>query len=316
MNPAPILVCAHLDERAQRLLRESVPGDQLRFVPRAELRPGHPVLAAAEIAFGNIPGPLLAAAPRLRWMQLESVGFEYYQDPAHQKPGLVITNLKGMFEWPATETALGGLLALARGYTELIPAQAGRRWVELEVRPRTWTLHGRPALVLGAGSIGRRMRLLLEAFECRVQVYARSSPDATVRRPEDLPAAFAASEIVVCCLPKTPATIGLIGRELLRALPPSAVFVNIGRGAVVDEAALVEVMHERRFRGAVVDVTYAEPVPPDHPLWSCPNTIVTQHTGGGYADELLDKARCFLANLNRHRAGQPVQNQVDMARGY
>jgi phosphoglycerate dehydrogenase-like enzyme len=313
---ASILVCAHLDEPARALLRSTVPAGRLQFVSRADLHADHPALAGAGIVFGNLPAPLLARAPRLQWMQLESVGFEYYQSVSPAPAGLVISNLKGMFEWPATETALAGLLALGRGLTRLIPAQGDARWIELEVRPGTWLLRRRPALVLGAGSIGLRMRHLLAAFECPVEVFARHSPAATLRRPAELPAAFARSELVVCCLPRTPETAGLVGRALLEALPPSAVFVNIGRGAVVDEAALVDVLQRRRIRGAVIDVTHAEPLPPAHPLWTCPNAVVTQHTGGGYDEELLDKARCFLANLRRFDAGEPVLNPVDLARGY
>jgi phosphoglycerate dehydrogenase-like enzyme len=107
-----------------------------------------------------------------------------------------------------------------------------------------------------------------------------------------------------------------VSRALLTAMKPRAIFVNIGRGAVVDEPALIEVLQQRRIGGAVIDVTHTEPLPPTHPLWTCPNTLVTQHTGGGYHDELLDKARIFLENLDRYRRGASLLNPVNLQRGY
>lgn len=315
--PISIVVWAHLDERARQLIRDTLPDEAVHFADRHQPTAiDRQRLAEAEVVFGNLPAKSLPQSPRLRWMQLESVGFEYYQKSPEVTAALKISNLKGMFEWPAAETALAGVLALARGLRKILPAQTEARWIELEVRPETWLLHGKRALVLGAGSIGQRMRLLLEAFECEVHLFARRSPGADVRTREELAAQFAASDLVVCCLPKTPETIGLISRSLLESMKSTAIFVNIGRGAVVDEAALVDVLQQRRIGGAVIDVTLAEPVPPGHPLWQCPNTILTQHTGGGYHDELIDKARLFLKNFARYRKGEPVLNLIDLKQGY
>ena len=312
-----IFVCAHLDAPARELIETTLPAAAVRFIPRDQ--PGaedQAALADAEIIFGNLPPRYLPLCPRLKWLQLESVGFEYYNSLAGTSPGFVISNLKGMFEWPAAETALGGLLALGRGLPRLFAAQAEARWIELELRPGTWLLHGQRAIVLGAGSLGRRMRLLLEALECKVQVFARQNPAATLRTKAELVAAVPHCDLLVCCLPKTPETIGLVGRALLEAMPAHGIFVNIGRGAVVDEPALIDVLQRRRIRGAVIDVTAAEPLPPDHALWRCPNTILTQHTGGGYNEELLDKARCFLKNYQRFSRGETVLNVVDLQQGY
>lgn len=316
MSPS-VVVCAHLDERALNLVRERLRGGKVQFVARDNpTEAERHLLAEADVIFGNVPLAILLTCRRLRWLQLESVGFEYYKSLASSPPSFVISNLKGMFACPAAETALAGLLALGRGLPQLLRAQQQTRWVELEVRPETWLLHGRSALILGAGSIGRRMRVLLEAFDCRVQVFARRNPAANLHTREQLQAAIPAHDLVVCCLPKTPETIGLVSRPLLEAMSPASIFVNIGRGAVVDEAALVDVLQRNRLRGAVIDVTESEPVPPHHPLWRCPNTIVTQHTAGGYADELVDKARCFLGNYERFRRDEPVLNIVNLQQGY
>lgn len=312
-----IFIWAHLDQRARDLLRETLVNHQVHMGnPRQPTEADRRALAGAEIAFGNVPAAWLQAAPRLRWMQLESIGFEYYQHLQGNLGNLAISNLKGMFDRPAAETALAGLLALSRGLPRLLPAQVEARWIELEVRPETYLIHGRSVLILGLGSIGRKMQKLLEAFDCHVTTFAKSSPDANLHSLDELKEAFPKADIVVCCLPKTPETIGLISRDLLNRLSPRAVFVNIGRGAVLDEVALIESLNSRRLGGAVIDVTHAEPLPREHPFWRCPNTILTQHTGGGYADELVDKARAFLGNLDRYRRGEPLKNLIDLTKGY
>ena len=269
----------------------------------------------SDVCFGNVPADWLPQASRLRWLQLESVGFEYYQHVQNLPPGLVTTNLKGLFDTPAAETAMAGLLALYRGVDELVPAQVERRWVSLDVRPRMQLLHGRRVVILGHGSIGRKLRQLLEAFACRVQSFARTTVGAELRTAPELDSALPDADIVACCLPNTPATRGLFDRRRLALLAPGAVFVNIGRGLVVDEPALVETLQQRRIGGAVLDVTYEEPVPPDHPLWSCPRTLLLQHTGGGYDGELPAKARAFVANFARFQAGTSLHHVVNFAQG-
>lgn len=312
-----IYVGAHLDAAALDYLRENLRPHGLHFADKHSPKPEDASrFAGSQIAFGNVPADWLTGPNSLEWLQLESIGFEYYQSVADRTGRIMVTNLKGMFDRPAAETALAGLLALARGLDKLLPAQREQRWMELEVRPQTWLLHGRSVLLLGLGSIGRRMKRLLEALDCKVVTFARTNTEATLHAIGDLPDAFEAADIVVCCLPRTPATVGLVDARLLSRLRPHAVFVNIGRGAVVDEPALVNLLAQERIGGAVLDVTHREPLPDAHPLWICPRTILTQHTGGGYRDELLDKARFFVANLRRLERGEPLLNRIDLAKGY
>lgn len=312
-----IFVGAYLDEAARALLRRSLTSDHVCFGdPLKRNEADRSAFLEAEVVFGNVPAAWLKDASRLRWMQLESIGFEYYQHLDGKLDGFKISNLRGMFDRPAAETAFAGLLSLGRGLLPLLKAQEKSQWVELEVRPDTWLLHGRRVVVLGLGSIGRKMKSLLEAFSCEVKTFAKTNPQADLHSIQELKTAFSQADIVVSCLPKTPQTIRLISRDLLECLSAHAVFVSIGRGAVVDEDALVELLNQRRFRGAVIDVTHAEPLPSDHPLWRCPNTILTQHTGGGYGEELIDKARVFLGNLECYRRGEPPGNLVDLKRGY
>ena len=312
-----VFVWAYLDDAARGLLHEALASDTVYIGdPLCPKDADIKALAEAEVAFGNVPARWLKDAGQLRWMQLESIGFEYYQHLGSELDRLSISNLKGMFDRPAAETAFAGLLALGRGLPRLLRAQQNAQWIELDVRPETWLLHGRHALVLGLGSIGRKMQKLLEAFDCKVTTFAKTNPDAQIHSIEELSEYFPKVDVVVCCLPKTPETIGLVSRNLLELLSRHAVFISIGRGAVVDETALIDLLNERRFAGAVVDVTHMEPLPREHPLWRCPNIVLTQHTGGGYATELVDKARVFLQNLERYRRGDPVRNLIDLKHGY
>lgn len=312
MSPR-IFVTAFLKPEALALLHAGLAGEDYyvadRFNPREADKAA---FLQSTVAFGNVPPDWLEEATELQWMQLESTGFEYYLGCQELSADLQITNLRGMFERPAVETAMAGLLGLFRGMNQLIPANREHKWSEIEVRVNLQLLHGSKAVVLGHGSIGQRMRKLLEAYECEVQSYARTSVGAELRDLKSLGEALASADVVVCCLPKNPSTLGLISRELLARLPKQAVFVNIGRGAVVDEPALIQMLTEQRIAGAVLDVTQQEPLPPAHPFWQCPNTILTHHTGGGYPDEYNAKARYFIANLQRYKCGEALQNIISL----
>ncbi len=311
--PPRIYIHAFLKEEAHGLIRHTLSETDYHVGDRFNLNAeDKAAFLESEITFGNVPADWLEEAQALRWLQLESTGFEYYQGCRELPAELQITNLRGMFERPAAETAMAGLLGLFRGMNQLIPANREAKWSEIEVRVNLRLLHGSRAVVLGHGSIGQRMRRLLEAYECEVQSYARTTPGAELRDRASLEQALAVADVVVCCLPKNPGTIGLVDRELLGKLPPSAVFVNIGRGAVIDEAALIAMLNEHRLAGAVLDVTQQEPLPPEHPLWQCPHTILTHHTGGGYPDEYNAKARFFLDNMKRYQRGDVLQNVITL----
>ncbi len=136
------------------------------------------------------------------------------------------------------------------------------------------------------------------------------------RTLEALDAELGKADIVVNCLPHTLETRGLIDQNRLSKFKDGALFVNIGRGSVIDETALVDALQEGSLGGAVIDVTQREPIPEDHPLWDCPNTILTQHTAGRHSAELTEKALFFLENLQRYREGAALKNIVDFTRGY
>jgi glyoxylate/hydroxypyruvate reductase A len=265
-----------------------------------------------EIAFGNPPASWLVGAEGLRWVQLESVGFGEYMDLDWQQlqGRLTLTNLAGFFAEPVAETALAGLLSLSRGIDRLTMLKSKGQWEGDPIRTRLRLLHRRHVVLVGYGATNRKLADLLAPFECRIDVIRSDSPSET------LDAALVTAEIVVCAAPDTVSTRQMFDARRLALLPETALFANLGRGSLVDENALVDALRQHRLAGAVLDVTQAEPLPQDHPLWDCPNTLLTQHSGGGTDDELDRKIDVFLANLDRYRRNERLQGVIDIKRGY
>ena len=278
---------------------------------RGDIQP-HPTFRSCEIAFGNPPPDWIASAPRLRWVQLESTGFGEYASLGLTEAGcqIVFTNLAGFFAEPVAETCLAGILALCRGTDACARLKESRTWLGEALRPRLRTLAGRRVVLFGFGAINRRMAELLQPFDCEITVFRRDWNGGM------LDDALARADIVVCSAPDTPRSRRVFDRERLGRMPGSAMFVNVGRGSVVDEDALADQLCEGRISGAVIDVTDEEPLAPDHRFWNCPNLILTQHTAGGTENEVDRKLQVFASNLERFRSGRPLAGIVDFGRGY
>ena len=272
----------------------------------------------SDIGFGWCPPEWLEEAKNLSWMQFDSVGVGEYAclDWDKLSRRLVCTNLKGFFAVPVAETAMAGILALYRGIFRLIDLKATRTWMKLDLRLRLKTLADAEVLLVGYGAFGVRMRELLAPFGCTVKAYDKFAEGAELREPSEFHAALPEADVICAALPETPETRGLFSRERLDMMKTGAVFVNVGRGSVVDEDSLMGRLRSGRLAGAVLDVTNQEPLPATHPLWDCPNTIITQHTAGGSSDELDRKLDFFADNLRRYRDGLPLNNIVDWKRGF
>jgi glyoxylate/hydroxypyruvate reductase len=300
--------------------------DQLRTIIREQLTDNQTVLfrdelaaddrraafGRADIVMGNVPPAWLTAGlPALRWWQLDSAGFEQYRASWLR---CAVTNMGDAYAWPCAETTVAGLLALCRQVPELVRQQARQHWVGHALRPRMTLLGHKHVVILGMGTIGQAVAGILTGFRCPVRFMARTNPAADIHGVEELKTALADADIVVNTLPGTAA--GFFSAELIGAMRPGSLFANIGRGNTVDEPALLAALQSGAIGGAVLDVTATEPVPADSPLWILPNVLLTQHTGGGTADEEQTKVRVFLDNLTRFRAGDPLQNRVDLMAGY
>ncbi len=315
------IAVAGLDPEQKARLNTGLPGHEIRYLDQVAGDPARQVcVAEADVVFGNVPAAWLEAARQLRWLQLDSAGVDAYLRLGAARSGtpVVITNLRNFFDVAVAEAALAGILAWHRQLPRLLAAQRETRWIkgELEQAGVIAQVHGARVIILGAGAIGRRIAAVLQSFGAEVRYYARTSPVATLRNRAELDAALPTADIVINTLPHTPETIGLIDRERLARFRPTALLVNVGRGSVLDETALVDALQAGQLGGAVLDVTATEPLPAASPLWAHPRIILTQHTGGRFPGEAAAKVTRFLENFARFTRGDPLDGVVDPPRGY
>ena len=257
--------------------------------------------------------PVLPAMTALRWLQSTWAGVEPLLDPALRRD-YILTNARGVFGGLMSEYVFGYALAHERRLLDKHRAQIEHRW---DATP-PGTLRGKIMGLLGVGSIGAALACTAKHFGMRVNGYTRAREgcdDVDAYFHGDRLRAFAADlDYLVAVMPATSRTRHLVDADFLRALPPRAVFINPGRGGVVDEPALAEALHEGRLAGAVLDVFQQEPLPADHIFWRTPNLLITSHTAALSAPE--DIALVFIDNYRRLVRGEPLQHRVDFEQGY
>lgn len=275
------------------------------------------LLPQADALLGfQFPLAPFAQPRRLRWIHLTAAGADCLAPLRERLAGIVVTNSRGIHGAPIAEYALAAMTALQSDLPAFWRAQQARRW---ERRP-VHTLQGRTLVIVGVGAIGGDIATRASALGMRALGVNRSgAPAAACARTyavADIGDALAQADFVVVTLPLTDETRHVVGEREFAATKAGAWLVNVGRGGVVDEAALLDALRAGRLAGACLDVFEQEPLPPDHPLWSQPNVIVTPHVAGwrvDYVDRVLD---IFLANLARFEANEPLANVFDLARGY
>jgi phosphoglycerate dehydrogenase-like enzyme len=254
----------------------------------------------------------LSSMKRLRWVQATWAGVEPLLDSSLRRD-YVLTNAR-VFGSLMCEYVFGYLLAHERLILQKYASQQALHW---DSRP-PGSLRGKLLGLLGVGSIGAALASTGKHFGMRVRGYTRASegcPDVDAYFHGGQRLAFATDlDYLVSAVPNTGGTRRLVDAELLRSLPPRAVFVNPGRGSVVDEAALAAALRESRLAGAVLDVFQEEPLPPSHEFWRTPNILITSHTAGLSHPE--DIAPVFVDNYRRLLRGEPLRHQVDFERGY
>jgi len=309
------IFCAiDLNKKEKAHLKENVSRHQLIFKDEIRENPFDPFFDC-EICFGNIPSTWVEKSNKLRWLQLESVGFDtFLKLEGPNNPS--ITNLKDFFAVPVAETVIAGILTLFRGMDKFVQLKETEEWQGANMRPALRTLNNSTVLILGAGSIGLHLKGLLESFNSKILLYAKNNTNADSTDISDLQTILPSMDIIVNCLPYTQETRHLLNKERLKLLNENAIVVNVGRSPTIDEDALINCLKAKRIAGAVLDVTNKEPIPHNHPLWKVPNVILTQHTGGGYRGEILDKVDVFLENLKRFEEGSELHNVVDLTKGY
>jgi phosphoglycerate dehydrogenase-like enzyme len=282
------------------------------------------LLEEAEVLFG-IPGDsveglveVVTGLPRLRWIHATSAGAgEVVRKaalPAEALERVVVTTSSGVHAVPLAEFAILGLLAVAKELPQFVEDQRERAWPEIR-RPLR-ELRGETLFLVGLGDIGLEVARLGKALGMRTVGFRRTEgpPPAgvdEVHGPGRLAELAGQADAMVVSLPLTEATAGMIDRATIAALPPSCIFVNIGRGGVVDEPALIDALRERRIAGAVLDVFATEPLPADSPLWSLDNVLVTPHAAALSTRENERIVELFMDNLRRYLDGQPLLNVVE-----
>ena len=256
----------------------------------------------------------ITRATKLKWLTSIYAGVDGLPLALMAERGVVMTNGVGINAVTIAEYVVMGMLNVAKGYREVVRAQDRHEW--LPDSPGKMELGGTKALVLGYGEIGQRVDRILTAFDVEV-VKVRRSPGEGVLTPDQWRARLGEFDWVILAVPATAETDGMIGAAELSAMKPSAVLVNIARGSVVDQDALVAALTQKRIGGAFLDVTTPEPLPADHPLWSMPNVHVTMHLSGRAQSQMFQRSGArFLENLARYKRGEPLTPQVDFALGY
>ncbi len=312
------VVVQGLSEAQQARLRVALSGHEVVFCGDLTGEARRAQVVAAEVVFGNVAPDWLVAAPALRWVQLDSAGVDAYLgvNPARGDQPVLLTHLRGFFDRAVAEATLAGMLAWLRRLPPLLTAQPQRRWIKPDVEPEIGALDGSQGVILGAGSIARRLERLLQAFDAQVTLYARTAAPGVVTTEAELETALGRADWVINTLPHTPATVGFVNAARIARMKRGALLVNVGRGSTMDEGALVDALDSGRLGGAYLDVTAVEPLPESSPLWRHPKVILTQHTGGRFPGETERKLDVFLANWTRFQRGEALQWVVAVQRGY
>lgn len=256
----------------------------------------------------------LHAATDLKWLNSIYAGLDFLPMDVLIERGITVTNGVGINAITIAEYTVMGMLNIAKGYRDVVRAQERREW--LMDSPGKRELAGSKALLLGFGAIGKLIKPRLEAFDVDVTVVRRSGGEG-VLTPDEWRGKLGEFDWVILAVPSTPETGNMIGADELAAMKRECVLVNIARGEVVDQPALIEALKSRSIEGAFLDVTTPEPLPEDHELWTLDNAHISMHLSGRAQNMMfIRSAKRFLENLEKYRAGKPVAPIFDPKLGY
>ncbi len=258
----------------------------------------------------------IGQASALKWLNSIFAGIDGLPLEQLQQRKVVVTNGAGINAITIAEYVVMGMLTIAKGYREVVRAQERHEW--LKDSPGKVELFCSKALLLGYGAIGKLVEERLRAFQVDVTVVRRTpDPAGGALGPAQWRARLGEFDWVILAVPATAETERLVGAAELAAMKDSAVLVNVARGSVVDQDALVAALAQRAIAAAFLDVTDPEPLPAGHPLWSLDNAHISMHLSGRAQSRMFQRsAQRFLENLARYHAGEPLQHRVDLALGY
>jgi phosphoglycerate dehydrogenase-like enzyme len=266
----------------------------------------------------------LKLAKNLKWLHSTAAGVAQLMYPELRDSGIMVTNPSGIFSVPMAEHTMGLLIALARNFSDSVRYQDNFHWGQQDLwdKPQRLTeLNGQLLLIVGYGSIGRELARRAHAFDIRVWGVTRSGKGDPTYAEKIVPAAqldevLVQADYVVVAAPETQETAQLMSAARIAKMKRGARLINVGRGSLLDEAALLDALESGALAGAAVDVAGTEPLPPESPLWKAPNLFITPHTSA-VSDRLwLRQADILVQLLERWFDGRELFNQVDFTRGY
>jgi glyoxylate/hydroxypyruvate reductase len=343
MNSRPkVLITTYLEpELVEQIIRE-VPGVQVLYHPDLIGKPTYPadhyslprrtpeqesnwraLLAEADILFDFDPThreDLPELAPNVKWIQATSAGIGQFvkRQRYAERTSWIFTTASGVHARPLAEFVVMAMLMFAKDYPYLMREQAAQHWQRYSVSQ----LAGKTLSIIGLGRIGREIARLAKAFDMRVLGSRRQPSDSPVDYvdvlygPSELPPLLHEANYLALTVPHTGETEKLIGAGELALLPRGAVLINVARGAVVDQAALIEALQSGHLRGAALDVFEKEPLLPGDPLWSMPNVLISPHSASTVDTENEKLTALFIENLKRYLIGHPMLNVLDPIRLY
>lgn len=306
-------------------LQQAFPETSIQLVEDPDPKARLAALADTEVLYAvRFSGEDLDAAKRLKWLHLTSAGATHVLFPEMIESDILVTNSRGLYGIPIAEHVLGVMLMFARRLHDAYRFQREGRWARAEMLgrfPMIAELHSRTVGVIGLGSIGLAVAERCKALGMRVVASRRhgGAKPACVDQllgSGELPELLTQSDYVVVAAPLTPETKGLIGEKELRLLKPNAFIVNVGRGAIIQETALIQALKEERVGGAGLDVTDPEPPAEDSELFHLPNVILTPHYSGIRSNYWEHSVALFQPILRQYLRGEPMDNLVDKRAGY
>jgi len=266
----------------------------------------------SEIIFGNVPAEWISKSKKIKWIQLESSGFGEYLNLDFKKLNnkVRITNLKDFFSQSVSQTILSGILSFYRGIDRFIILKDKKKWIGDPLRNEIDLLLNKKILFFGYGFINQKLHHYLKPFNCSFDIVKSKTNSLFIDQK------IKVADIIVCCVPETKKTIGFFGKKRFSLLKKDSLFMNFGRGSLIDEKELIKLLSLNSIKGAMLDVTENEPLKKSDPLWSCPNLILSQHTGGGSNEEILNKVKFFESNFIKYCSHQSLNGLINLTKGY
>ncbi len=257
---------------------------------------------------------IISAATNLKWLNSVYAGVDGMPLAQLKRQGTIVTNGAGINAITIAEYVVMAMLTVAKGYRDVVRAQDRNEW--LMDSPGKAELYGSKALLLGYGAIGQLIAPRLAAFGVDVTAVRRSAGPGTLA-PDQWRGQLGEFDWIILAVPATPETDGMIGAGELAAMKPTATLINIARGSVIDQEALITAMDNKAIAAAFLDVTTPEPLPPEHPLWRTENVHISMHLSGRAQTQMFQRSAArFLENLKHFQNGEPVSPIVNLELGY